>query len=210
MTVLKEISQLLQQGKAPQLKELVQKALDEGISPQKILDEGMLSGMNIIGNKFKNNEVFVPQVLIAARAMNAGVEVLKPYLVKAGIEPKGTVIIGTVKGDLHDIGKNLVKMMIESKGFTVIDLGVDVGTDKFVEAALEREADIVCCSSLLTTTMDEIGNVVKAFENRGMRNRVKIMIGGAPVTQEFCDSIRADCYTPDAASAADAALDLCS
>ena len=210
MTVLKEISQLLQQGKAPQLKELVQKALDEGISPQKILDEGMLSGMNIIGNKFKNNEVFVPQVLIAARAMNAGVEVLKPYLVKAGIEPKGTVIIGTVKGDLHDIGKNLVKMMIESKGFTVIDLGVDVGTDKFVEAALEREADIVCYSSLLTTTMDEIGNVVKAFENRGMRNRVKIMIGGAPVTQEFCDSIRADCYTPDAASAADAALDLCS
>lgn len=165
--------------------------------------------MGVIGEKFKKDEVFVPQVLIAARAMNAGIEILKPYLAEAGVDSKWTVIIGTVKGDLHDIGKNLVKMMIEGKGFTVIDLGVDVPGEKFVEAIREYEADIVACSSLLTTTMNEIGNVVKAIEDAGLRDNVKIMIGGAPVTQEFCDSIGADCYTDDAASAADAAAAFC-
>lgn len=209
MQILNEISEFLQQGRAPQVKELTQKAIDEGIEPKAILEEGMLAGMGVIGEKFKKDEVFVPQVLIAARAMNAGIEILKPYLAEAGVDSKGTVIIGTVKGDLHDIGKNLVKMMIEGKGFTVIDLGVDVPSEKFVEAINEYDADIVACSSLLTTTMNEIGGVVKAIEDAGLRDNVKIMVGGAPVTQEFCDSIGADCYTDDAASAADAAVGLC-
>ena len=208
MEILNEISTFLQQGRAPQVKELTQKALDEGISPKQILEEGFLAGMDVIGGKFKRDEVFVPQVLIAARAMNAGVEVLKPYMAEAGVESKGIVILGTVKGDLHDIGKNLVRMMIEGKGFTVIDLGVDVPAEKFVEAVKENDAKIVACSSLLTTTMNEIGTVIKAFEDAGMRDQVKIMIGGAPITQAFADSIGADGYSADAASAADLALKL--
>ena len=148
MSILQEMSTLLQQGRAPKVKELVQQAINEGISPKEILEDGLLSGMSIIGGKFKNNEVFVPEVLIAARAMNAGVEVLKPHLVKEGIEPKGTVILGTVKGDLHDIGKNLVKMMMEGKGLKVIDLGVDVDADRFIEAAKENSANIIACSAL--------------------------------------------------------------
>ena len=208
MEILNEISTFLQQGRAPQVKELTQKALDEGISPKQILEEGFLAGMDVIGGKFKRDEVFVPQVLIAARAMNAGVEVLKPYMAEAGVESKGIVILGTVKGDLHDIGKNLVRMMIEGKGFTVIDLGVDVPAEKFVEAVKENDAKIVACSSLLTTTMNEIGTVIKAFEDAGMRDQVKIMVGGAPITQAFADSIGADGYSTDAASAADLALKL--
>lgn len=209
MSVLNEISEFLQKGRAKNVKALVQQALDEGLDPKQILEEGLLSGMGIIGTKFKNNEVFVPEVLIAARAMNAGVEVLKPHLVSEGVESKGTAVIGTVKGDLHDIGKNLVKMMMEGQGLEVFDLGVDVPAEKFVEAAKEHNAKIVCCSALLTTTMNEMKNVVDAFVAAGMRDQVKIMVGGAPVTQAFCDSIGADCYTDDAASAAEAALKLC-
>ena len=208
MEILNEISTFLQQGRAPQVKELTQKALDEGIPPKQILEDGFLAGMDVIGGKFKRDEVFVPQVLIAARAMNAGVEVLKPYMAEAGVESKGIVILGTVKGDLHDIGKNLVRMMIEGKGFTVIDLGVDVPAEKFVEAVKENDAKIVACSSLLTTTMNEISTVIKAFEDAGMRDQVKIMVGGAPITQAFSDSIGADGYSTDAASAADLALKL--
>ena len=209
MSVLNEISEFLQKGRAKNVKALVQQALDEGVDPKQILEEGLLSGMGIIGTKFKNNEVFVPEVLIAARAMNAGVEVLKPHLVSEGVESKGTAVIGTVKGDLHDIGKNLVKMMVEGQGLEVFDLGVDVPAEKFVEAVKEHNAKIVCCSALLTTTMNEMKNVVDAFVAAGMRDQVKIMVGGAPVTQAFCDSIGADCYTDDAASAAEAALKLC-
>ena len=209
MSVLNEISEFLQKGRAKNVKALVQQALDEGLDPKQILEEGLLSGMGIIGTKFKNNEVFVPEVLIAARAMNAGVEVLKPHLVSEGVESKGTAVIGTVKGDLHDIGKKLVKMMMEGQGLEVFDLGVDVPAEKFVEAAKEHNAKIVCCSALLTTTMNEMKNVVDAFVAAGMRDQVKIMVGGAPVTQAFCDSIGADCYTDDAASAAEAALKLC-
>ena len=209
MAILEEISSFLQQGRSPKVKELVQKAIDEGIEPAKILNEGLLSGMDVIGEKFKNNEVFVPEVLIAARAMNAGVAILKPYLVSAGVESKGTAVIGTVKGDLHDIGKNLVKMMMEGKGLTVVDLGVDVSAEQLYNAAVENNADIVCCSALLTTTMSEMKNVVDYFTEKGRRDTVKIMVGGAPVTQSFCDSIGADCYTADAASAADAALAFC-
>ena len=209
MAILEEISTFLQQGRAPKVKELVQQAIDEGIEPQKILEEGLLSGMNIVGEKFKNNEVFVPEVLVAARAMNMGVGVLKPYLVQAGVESKGTAVIGTVKGDLHDIGKNLVKMMLEGKGLTVVDLGVDVPAEKFVAAAVENNAQLICCSALLTTTMGEMKSVVEEADKQGIRDKVKILVGGAPVTQSFCDSIGADGYPADAASCADMALSFC-
>lgn len=209
MAILQEMSELLQRGRAKQVKELVSRAIEEGISAKDILEEGLLSGMGIIGEKFKNNEVFVPEVLVAARAMNAGVELLKPLLVSEGVESKGTVVLGTVKGDLHDIGKNLVKLMMEGKGLNVVDLGVDVSAEKFVAAAKENNADIIACSALLTTTMNEMKEVVDVLSGTELKDRVKVMVGGAPVTQAFCDSIGADCYTEDAASAADAALALC-
>lgn len=206
MSTLSEISEWLQKGRAPKVKAFVQQALDEGIPASEILQDGLLDGMNIIGQKFKNNEVFVPEVLVAARAMNRGVEVLRPYLVADGVEEKGTVVLGTVKGDMHDIGKNLVRMMMKGKGLKVIDLGVDVPVDKFLDAARENDAKIICCSALLTTTMGEMRNVVEAVQASEMKGKVKVMIGGAPITQTFCDQIGADCYTPDAASAADAAV----
>ena len=165
--------------------------------------------MSIVGEKFKKNEVFVPEVLVAARAMNAGVEILRPYLVASGVTTKGKAVIGTVKGDLHDIGKNLVKMMLEGKGLEVIDLGVDVSAETFVAKAIEYKAQVICCSALLTTTMGEMKNVVDKAIEEGIRDQVKIMIGGAPITQAFCDSIGADYYTCDAASAADVALQIC-
>lgn len=207
MSVLEEMSAFLQQGKVAKVKELVAQALEEGIGAKSILEDGLLSGMSVIGEKFKNNEVFVPEVLIAARAMNAGTLLLKPYLAEAGVEEKGTVVLGTVRGDLHDIGKNIVKMMMEGKGLKVIDLGVDVDADTFVASAKENNADIIACSTLLTTTMHEIKNVVDKVKE--IKLPVKVMIGGAPVTQSFCDSIGADSYTPDAASAADKALSYC-
>lgn len=209
MSILEDISAALQAGRAPKVKELIQQALDAGESAKDILENGLLSGMSVVGEKFKNNEVFVPEVLIAARAMNAGVGVLKPYLATAGVESRGKAVIGTVKGDLHDIGKNLVKLMLEGKGLTVIDLGVDVSADTFVQAAIDNDADLICCSALLTTTMGEMKHVVEVASEKGIRDKVKIMIGGAPITQSFCDSIGADCYTADAASAADAALAFC-
>lgn len=208
--ILEDISAFLQRGRAPKVKELVAQAIEEGIEPKVILEEGLLAAIGVVGEKFKRNEVFVPEVLVAARAMNAGVEVLRPYLVASGVTAKGVAVIGTVKGDLHDIGKNLVKMMLEGKGLTVIDLGVDVSADTFVEKAKEHNAQIICCSALLTTTMMEMKSVVEKAEKEGIRESVKIMIGGAPITQSFCDSIGADYYTPDAASAADVALEICS
>ena len=209
MDILNEISSALQQGKVPKVKEYVQQALDEGIPANEILVQGLLSGMDIIGEKFKNNEVFVSEVLIAARAMSKGTEILRPYLVAAGVEEKGTVVLGTVKGDLHDIGKNLVRMMMEGKGLKVIDLGVDVSVDRFLDAARENHAQIIACSALLTTTMGEMRNIVEAVKASEMKDQVKVMIGGAPITQAYCDQIGADCYTPDAATAAEAALKLC-
>ncbi len=206
---LQEISLQLQAGKAKLVKGLVQQAIDEGIPAQQILKEGLLSGMNVIGEKFKNNEVFVPEVLVAARAMNMGVSVLKPLLVQDGLKASGKVCIGTVKGDLHDIGKNLVRMMMEGKGLEVIDLGTDVAPEAFVKAAIEENCQIICCSALLTTTMNVMVDVVKAAEEAGIRDHVKILIGGAPVTDAFCKQIGADAYTPDAASAAELAVSLC-
>ncbi len=209
MSILNDISSFLQQGRAPKVKELVAQALEEGIPAQEILEQGLLDGMSIVGEKFKNNEVFVPEVLIAARAMNMGTQILRPHLVEAGVEEKGTVVIGTVKGDLHDIGKNLVKMMMEGKGLKVVDLGVDVSAEQYVAAAKENNANIIACSALLTTTMNEMKAVVDLASQEGIRDQIKIMVGGAPITQHFCDSIGADAYTPDAASAADEALAFC-
>ena len=209
MAILEDISLNLQRGKAKVVKELVQQAVDQGIDAKQILEEGLLAGMGIVGEKFKNNEVFVPEILVAARAMNMGVSILKPLLTSAHVEAKGRACIGTVKGDLHDIGKNLVKMMLEGKGLEVIDLGTDVAPETFVQTAKEQNCQIICCSALLTTTMGVMGDVVKAAENAGIRDQVKIMVGGAPITQSFCDEIGADVYTSDAASAADAAIELC-
>ncbi|HZJ57045.1 MAG TPA: corrinoid protein [Clostridia bacterium] len=209
MALLEEISKYLQQGRAKNVKELVQKAVDEDLEPREILNEGLLDGMGIIGEKFKNNEVYVPEVLIAARAMYAGMEILKPILTETGVESIGKVVIGTVKGDLHDIGKNLVKMMMEGRGLEVIDLGIDVSPERFVEAAKENDAQIIACSALLTTTMTEMKNVVEAAKESGIRDQVTIMVGGAPVTDNFCKSIGADIYTADAASAAEEAARVC-
>lgn len=210
MSILTDISENLQKGKAKIVKELVQQAIDEGIPVQQILDEGLLAGMGVIGEKFKNNEVFVPEVLVAARAMNMGAALLKPLMAQAGVEAVGKVCIGTVKGDLHDIGKNLVKMMMEGKGLEVIDLGTDVPPETYVQTAINQGCQIICCSALLTTTMSVMGDVVKAAEAAGIRDKVKIMIGGASVTKAFCQQIGADKYTPDGATAADTAVALCS
>ena len=209
MSILNEISENLQKGKAKIVKELVQQALDAGVKPADILAQGLLDGMGIIGEKFKNNEVYVPEVLVAARAMNMGAQILKPYLAAEGVSATGKVCLGTVQGDLHDIGKNLVKMMMEGKGLEVIDLGTDVPADKFIQTAIDENCQVICCSALLTTTMPVMADVVKAAEAAGIRDKVKIMVGGAPVNQEFCDQIGADCYTVDAASAADAAVEFC-
>ncbi|MBE6614071.1 MAG: cobalamin-binding protein [Ruminococcaceae bacterium] len=201
-----EMSKMVETGKVKVVKELVSKALEEGASASDILNKGLLPGMNAVGEKFKNNEVYIPEVLISARALNTGVNLLKPLLAAGDVEKPGTAVIGTVHGDLHDIGKNLVKMMLESKGIEVIDLGVDVTADQFISTAKEKGAQIVCCSTLLTTTMPEMENVVKEAQAQGMREDLFIMIGGAPTSDEFCKKIGADCYTQDAASAADAAL----
>ena len=206
---MQEISLQLQAGKAKIVKNLVQQALDEGISAKTILEEGLLAGMAEISEKFKNNEIFVPEVLVAARAMNMGTALLKDKLAESGVVAKGKACIGTVKGDLHDIGKNLVKMMLESKGLEVIDLGVDVAPETFVQTAKEQNCQLICCSALLTTTMTVMAEVVKQAEEAGIRDQVKVMVGGAPVTEAFCKQIGADCYTPDAASAADAAVAFC-
>lgn len=209
MSILLEISENLQRGKAKVVKELVKKAIAEEIPAKDILEKGLLSGMDVVGEKFKNNQVYVPEVLVAARAMNMGVSVLKPFLTQDNMVSKGKVCIGTVRGDLHDIGKNLVKMMMEGKGLEVIDLGTDVSPDTYVNTAIQENCQIICCSALLTTTMPVMGDVVKAAEKAGIRDKVKIMVGGAPVTEAFCQQIGADKYTTDAASAADAAVELC-
>ena len=210
MELLNLISEKLQKGKAKEVKALVQQAVDEGIDPKKILEEGLLPGMSEIGEKFKNNEVFVPEVLVAARAMNMGVAIIKPLLTAEGVKANGKVCIGTVQGDLHDIGKNLVKMMMEGKGLEVIDLGTDVSAETFVKTAKEQGCQIICCSALLTTTMNVMADVVKEAEKQGIRDSVKIMIGGAPVTDEFAKQIGADAYTTDAATASDVAVQFCS
>ena len=198
-----EISELLQKGKAKEIVTAVEKALSEGAGAGDILEKGLISGMNVIGGKFSRGEVFVPEVLIAARAMNRASAILKPALTEAGVQPVGRAIICTVKGDLHDIGKNLVRMMIEGKGIEAIDLGVDCGSEKIVETVQNSDAKVVCLSALLTTTMMSQKDIIEALKTAGLRNKVKVMVGGAPLTQSFADEIGADAYTPDAATAAD-------
>ena len=205
MNVFESIADSLERGRAKEVSAKVTEALDNGVSPEQILNEGLVVGMNVIGEQFKNNEVFVPEVLVAARAMNAGLKILKPYLQKEGVEPVGKAVICTVKGDMHDIGKNLVKMMIEGQGIECIDLGVDVDPQRIVDAVKESGAKLVCLSALLTTTMYGQKDVIDALKAAGIRDQVKVMVGCAPVTQAFADEIGADCYTLDAASAAKAA-----
>lgn len=209
MELLKEISLKLQQGNAKAVEKLVQQAINQGLKAEEILEQGLMPGIDVIGAKFKNNEIFVPEVLIAARAMNAGTALLKPLLVSANAQTKGKVVLGTVKGDLHDIGKNLVRMMMEGKGLEVIDLGIDVPCEKFIETAKAENAQIIACSALLTTTMNEMKMIVDAAVEAGIRDQVKIMIGGAPVTDQFRETIGADLYAPDAASAAEVAVEAC-
>lgn len=205
MSLIQEISEALQKGKSKNVKTLVQQALDEGMDAKEILENGLLDGMMIVGGKFKKNEVFVPEVLVAARAMNAGMTILEPKLVEIGNEPVGRAVIGTVKGDLHDIGKNLVVMMLKGAGFEVFDLGVDVEPATFVEKAEEIGADVIGLSALLTTTMPNMKDVVALLEEKGIREKYIVMVGGAPVNDNFAKEIGADFYTADAATAAETA-----
>lgn len=206
MDKLVEISEMLQMGRAKAVVKLVQAALDEGVDAEVILKDALLSGMNEIGIQFKNEEIFVPEVLVAARAMNKGMELLKPLLANNNSQVIGKAIIGTVKGDQHDIGKNLVRIMLEGKGIEVIDLGVEISAETFVEEAINQNADIICCSALLTTTMPEMKKVVDLVKEKSLN--VKVMIGGAPVNQEYCDEIGADYYTDDATSASEVAAQI--
>ena len=202
MTDFHGIAEALMKGQAPKVKELVQAAVNEGVSPGDILSKGLIAGMSVIGERFKKNEVYVPEVLIAARAMHAGMDVIKPLLSESGVEPRGTFAIGTVKGDLHDIGKNLVMMMIEGAGYEVKDLGIDVSAEKFIQAVRDG-TQVIGMSALLTTTMPAMRKVIEAIKDAGLRESVKIMVGGAPVTQVYADEIGADGFAPDAASAVD-------
>ena len=209
MSIYDDISSAVQRGKRKEVGPLVEQAIAEGCSPEDILNKGLVAAMSVIGEKFSAGEVFVPEMLIAARSMNAGTKVLKPYLSEEGSEPLGKAVIGTVKGDQHDIGKNLVRMMIEGKGIEVYDLGVDIPAEQFVTFLQEHDdVDIVCCSALLTTTVPEINTTIRAIEEAGLRDKVKIMIGGAPVTQAYADEVGADAYTVDAGAAANKAVEL--
>ena len=199
---LEELSQAVERGKAKQVKLLVTQALEEGYGVQDILDNGLIAAMGVVGENFRTNKIFVPEMLVAARAMSAGISILEPLMKKTGVKPIGTVLIGTVKGDLHDIGKNLVAMMMQGVGATVYDLGVDVPDKTFVEKAEEIGADIVCLSALLTTTMPAIRDVIQEFVKSGVRDKYYIMIGGAPVTQKLADEVGADVYTSNASDAA--------
>jgi len=209
MSKVQEIAAAVEAGKAKVIGGLVEEAIKDGCDPLEILNVGMIDAMGVVGEKFRNNEIFVPEMLVAARAMKKGVEVLKPHLAGDNSATVGKYIIGTVAGDLHDIGKNLVAMMIESAGFEVIDLGVDVPAEKFVEAIKSNpDCKVVGLSALLTTTMPAMKDTVAAIIDAGLKSQVKIMVGGAPITQEFADEIGADAYTADAASAAQKAKEL--
>ena len=205
MSKILELAAAVEKGKSKLVAGLVEEALAEGNAPIDVLNKGMIDAMSVVGEKFKNNEIFVPEMLVAARAMKKGVEVLKPHLGGDNAASIGKAVVGTVQGDLHDIGKNLVVLMIESAGFEVIDLGVDVPAEKFVEAAADPDVKIVGVSALLTTTMPAMKATVAALNEAANRANFKVMVGGAPITQEFADEIGADAYTTDAASAASVA-----
>ncbi len=208
MANLNELAEAVINGKASVAKQLTEQALADGAGPQKVLAEGLIAGMSVVGQRFKNNEFYVPEVLIAARAMQQSMQILKPLLAETGAKPLGRVIIGTVQGDLHDIGKNLVAMMLEGAGFEIHDLGVDVKPEQFVSEAIKIGANIIGMSALLTTTMPAMEKTIIAFNEQDARSKVKIIIGGAPVTEEYANRIGADGYAPDAASAVDIAKSL--
>lgn len=208
MDLLQRISEELQKGNSKEVSRLTQEALDAGIPPAKILKEGLIAGMDVVGDRFRKDELYIPEVLVAARAMHGGMDVLRPKLVETGVQLTGKVVLGTVKGDLHDIGKNLVGMMMEGVGFQVIDLGIDVPPEKFVEAVKSNSAQLLGLSALLTTTMPRMKEVIQSLIAAGVRNKVKVMVGGAPLTEKFAKEIGADGYAPDAASAVDMAKSL--
>ncbi|HDZ28039.1 hypothetical protein LCGC14_1149680 [marine sediment metagenome] len=208
MDILEEIAIGVEKGDSNSVHALTEKALTQNISVGEILNNGLVAGMDVIGEKFKNNEVFIPEVLISAKAMKAGMELIKPLLAKANVESKGKVVIGTVKGDLHDIGKRIVAMLLEGAGFEVTDLGVDVSKEKFLEFVEKERADILGMSALLTTTMTYMKEVIEAVENANLKQDVRVIIGGAPITHSYAEEIKADGYAPDAASAIDLVKDL--
>ena len=200
-----ETINLLKRGRVKELNALIQEELDNGVTAKEILNDGLMAGMSEIGERFKRDEIYIPEVLIAARAMNSAITLLRPHLAATGVEPLAIGVICTVQGDLHDIGKNLVKIMMEGVGIRMIDLGTDVSKEQVVDAIKENNADLVCLSSLLTTTMPYNKDIIDAIVDAGLREKVKVMIGGAPVTQEFADEVGADAYSPDAGSAAETA-----
>jgi corrinoid protein of di/trimethylamine methyltransferase len=208
MIELQPLYHAILEGKAPDARSIVQQALEKGVDPQRLLDEAMIPAMDEVGRRFEANEYFVPELLIAARAMKGALELIRPLLAERGAEPTGRVVIGTVRGDLHDIGKNLVAAMLEGGGFEVIDLGVDVPPERFVAAAQEKEAQIIAMSALLTTTMPGMKTTLEAIEQAGIRDRVKVMVGGAPVTRRYADEIGADGFSDNASGAVRVAREL--
>ena len=206
--LLGKMAESLIAGKVDEVADLTQKALDENISSKDILEKGLLAGMDVVGKRFKANDMFIPEVLRCAKCMHGAMEILRPLLAESGVETAGTFVIGTVKGDLHDIGKNLVGMMFEGAGFKVVDLGIDLAPAAFVEAIKEHNANLFGMSALLTTTMPKMGETINAIKEAGLRDQVKIMIGGAPVTGEFAKEIGADAYASNAASAVDKGKEL--
>jgi 5-methyltetrahydrofolate--homocysteine methyltransferase len=208
MADLQGIAEAVIRGDRETVANLTNAAVSEGSTAEAIINEGLIAGMAVVGDRFKKNEFYVPEVLIAARAMHAGMDIIKPLLAESGVKPRGTVAIGTVKGDLHDIGKNLVAMMLEGGGYEVLDLEVDVAPEKFVAAVKDQGAQVIALSALLTTTMPSMKDTIEALKEAGVRDKVKVMIGGAPVTQNYADEIGADGYAPDAASAVDKANEL--
>lgn len=207
MADFEKMSESVIKGEAEKVKEMVQESIDEGLAPQEIINQGLINGMNVVGKRFKAGDMFVPEVLLSAKAMKGGMELVKPLLVEGEMPDAGKVLLGTVEGDLHDIGKNLVGMMMESGGLEVINLGTDVKASDFAEAVREHKPDVLGMSALLTTTMLEMKNTIEVLKEEGLRDSVKVMVGGAPVTREFAEEIGADGWAPDAASAKDLAFD---
>lgn len=203
MAILEDLAAEVIKGEAGVVKNLTEEALSQNISAEEVLNSGLVAGMNVIGEQFKSNEIFIPEVLVAARAMKAGMQIIRPLLAEANVEPLGKVIIGTVGGDLHDIGKNIVAMLLEGAGFEVVDLGADVTKEKFLEFAEKENPDVLGMSALLTTTMVFMKDMVQSLEESGLKDKIKVIVGGAPITQSYADEIRADGYAPDAASAVD-------
>lgn len=208
MTIFEKIADEVQKGNSQTVEELVKEALSPETPAERILNDGLVEGMNIVSEKFKNNECFIPEVLVSAKAMTMGLEILKPRLAESNVKSRGKVVIGTIQGDLHDIGKNIVAMLLQGAGFEVVDLGADVPTDKFVESAKKEKADIVGISALLITTMVNMKAVIEGLKDAGLKGNVKVIVGGAPVTQDYAERIEADGYAPDAASGVDIAKSL--